>query len=208
LGLKPDADSNAIQKAYKKKVSDLKGNEPALAAVEAAHSRIVMSQLTSRLSGQVSIDKNVAFADKGQLFPYRPRFFQADRDIMLYSGIIQCLMLMWGVSSPSTAQTTPVIWSASLAAIANVIKQNRIDPPPPKGYEGDDKKNTGGKNLFRGFLLAFAATFGGCFLFYTLPDLVASIFKVNMPYWFYSGQTMFLCIGASVVNWIMTAFYR
>jgi hypothetical protein len=42
--------------------------------------------------------------------------------------------------------------------------------------------------LLRGALLAIAATFLGCFLFYTLPDLVAAQFNRQMPYWFYESE--------------------
>ena len=51
LGVPADADSNAIQRAYRKKVGEFKGKDEAkVQAIEAAHSAIMMRQLTSRLS--------------------------------------------------------------------------------------------------------------------------------------------------------------
>ena len=44
------------------------------------------------------------------------------------------------------------------------------------------------KNILRGCLLAFLATFAGCFLFFTLPDLVASKINRQLPYWFYANE--------------------
>ncbi len=44
------------------------------------------------------------------------------------------------------------------------------------------------KNILRGCLLAFLATFAGCFLFFTLPDLVASQLNKQLPYWFYANE--------------------
>lgn len=44
------------------------------------------------------------------------------------------------------------------------------------------------KNLLRGALLAIVATFVGCFLIYTLPDLVAAQLNRPMPYWFYESE--------------------
>ena len=45
------ADSNAIQRAYRKKMSEVKGkDEAAVQRIEAAHSAIMMAALTSRLA--------------------------------------------------------------------------------------------------------------------------------------------------------------
>lgn len=44
------------------------------------------------------------------------------------------------------------------------------------------------KNILRGCLLGFLATFFGCFLFFTLPDLVASKINRQLPYWFYANE--------------------
>lgn len=50
LGIPRDADGNAIQRAYRKKMSEVKGKDEAAAQrIEAAHSQIMMSALTSRL---------------------------------------------------------------------------------------------------------------------------------------------------------------
>ena len=40
----------------------------------------------------------------------------------------------------------------------------------------------------RGALLATAATFLGCALFFTLPDFVAAQLNKAMPYWFYESE--------------------
>lgn len=47
------------------------------------------------------------------------------------------------------------------------------------------------RNILRGCLLAFLATFAGCFLFFTLPDLVASKINKQLPYWFYANEVSF-----------------
>lgn len=50
LGVPRNADGNAIQRAYKKKLSEVKGrDEAAQQRIEAAHSQIMMAALTSRL---------------------------------------------------------------------------------------------------------------------------------------------------------------
>lgn len=49
LGVPRNADSVQLQRAYKKKLADAKGNEELTQQIEAAHSSIMMSALTSRL---------------------------------------------------------------------------------------------------------------------------------------------------------------
>lgn len=103
----------------------------------------------------------------------------------------------------------PIYAAAIVGAVANVYKQNRINPPPARGLEmSDEEKKQGGKNILRGAFLAFLATFTGCFLLYTFPDAVAAQFNKVMPYWFYEGQSMLLAIGSCIVNWTFTALYR
>ncbi|EFN52222.1 hypothetical protein CHLNCDRAFT_139072 [Chlorella variabilis] len=213
LGIPSNADYNAIQRAYKKRVSEVKGrDEAALQQIEAAHSAIMMAQLTSRLKGNVSVEKDVLYADRAKYFPWRPRLWMAAYDILLYSALAQALMLAWALLSPLTAGTQPVIWSAIAGAVGNIIKQNRLYPVPKGGPDSPpDEKKQGGKNIMRGFLLAFMATFSGCLLFYTLPDAIAASMGRVMPAAFYEGQalqTMLLAIGSCILNWLFTAFTR
>jgi hypothetical protein len=50
LGLPQGADSTAVQRAYRKRMSEVKGKDDAAAQrIEAAHSTLMMQALTSRL---------------------------------------------------------------------------------------------------------------------------------------------------------------
>lgn len=49
LGVPRNADSTTVQRAYKKKLSEVKGDEAATQRIEAAHTSIMMGALTSRL---------------------------------------------------------------------------------------------------------------------------------------------------------------
>jgi DNA polymerase delta subunit 1 len=110
LGVPPGADSTAVQRAYKKRLSEAKGNDAELQRIEAAHSSLMMSALTSRMQGKGAVDKDVLYADRARYFPWRPRFFLAERQVVLYAGIAQALLLAWALLSPLTAGTQPVIW--------------------------------------------------------------------------------------------------
>ena len=59
------ADSTAVQRAYRKRLSEVKGDEAQQQRIEAAHSRIMMSALTSRLKGSVTVDRDVLYAGAG-----------------------------------------------------------------------------------------------------------------------------------------------
>ena len=209
LGLPNNADYNAIQRAYRKKLSESRGNEAAIASIEQAHSSLMMNALTSRLQGGAPVDKNVLYADRARYFPWRPKLWLAEQKVILYSAIAQCVLLAWALLSPLTAGTQPVIWSATAGAVGNIYKQNRISPPPARGTEiSDEEKKQGGKNILRGAFLAFMATFSGCLMFYTAPDALAAQLNMVLPLWFYEGQTILLTLGSTMMNLIFTSLFR
>lgn len=70
----------------------------------------MMSALTSRLQGSAPVDKSVLYADRARYFPWRPRLFLAERNVVVYSGIAQAVLLAWALLSPLTAGTQPVVW--------------------------------------------------------------------------------------------------
>ena len=49
LGLSRTANSDAVNRAYKKKLADARGNDAEKAKIESAHSIIMMSQLSARM---------------------------------------------------------------------------------------------------------------------------------------------------------------
>ena len=67
----------------------------------------------------MSVEKEVLYADRAKYFPWRPRLWMAAKDILLYSALAQALMLAWGLLSPLTAGTQPVIWGECSAAAAD-----------------------------------------------------------------------------------------
>lgn len=63
--------------------------------------------------GNVSVEKDVLYADRAKFFPWRPRLWMAAYDILIYSAVAQALMLAWALLSPLTAGTQPIIWGES-----------------------------------------------------------------------------------------------
>jgi hypothetical protein len=85
-------------------------DEDVRARIEAAHSSLMMSALTSRLQGNAAVDKSVLYADRARYFPWRPRVFFAEKQVILYAGVAQAVLLAWALLSPLTAGTQPVVW--------------------------------------------------------------------------------------------------
>ena len=50
LGISVKADSAQVNRVYKKKMAEVRGNEIEMGRIEAAHTKIMMSGLSSRLS--------------------------------------------------------------------------------------------------------------------------------------------------------------
>ncbi|KAA6422221.1 MAG: molecular chaperone [Trebouxia sp. A1-2] len=98
--------------------------------------------------------------------------------------------------------------TAVVGGVGNVWKLNQVFPTSTSSTASEDEKKKGLKNILRGCLLAFLATFAGCFLFFTLPDLIASQLNKQLPYWFYANEKVLLCVGTTLCNFLMTAFFR
>jgi hypothetical protein len=111
LGVPPDADSDTINRAYNRKKYDARGNDAAMARLEAAHSAVVMAALSARLAGGPSaVEPSARWADAGELFPWRPRWAPADRQTLLLAAAAQAALMVYALVSPGTG-TQPVVYS-------------------------------------------------------------------------------------------------
>lgn len=211
LGVPPDADSDTVNRAYNRKKYEVRGNDGAMARLEAAHSAVVMAALSARLAGGPSaVEPSARWADQGELFPWRPRWAPAERQALLVSAAVQAALMVYALVSPGTG-TQPVVYTALAGAIGNVVKLNALFPPgsAEAGEElSSAQKVRGAKNVGRGLLLAVVATFAGCALFYSFPDAVASALGRSMPYWFYESEKLLLAAGSAVANWVITGWFR
>eukprot|EP01023_Acetabularia_acetabulum_P063576 TRINITY_DN79_c0_g1_i1.p1 TRINITY_DN79_c0_g1~~TRINITY_DN79_c0_g1_i1.p1 ORF type:complete len:286 (+),score=26.65 TRINITY_DN79_c0_g1_i1:75-860(+) len=208
LGVARNSSSQRINQIYQGKLKEAraKGDEDQIRKIEDAHSQIFMSSLQARLSGGAS--KDVAYADKVVYFPWRPRVYRWSNKMIYISLGINAACLAWSVLSTLTAQTQPVIASALASGVLNVLKQNEIFPLATSTDASEKQKKQGGKNVLRGILLAVTATLSGMFLCYSLPDYIASFMGKVMPYEFYQSQPIFLAMGTTVFNFVMTSFFR
>lgn len=210
LGLQPGADSERVQRAYRRAVNDAEraGDKAKLDALETAHTSIMMSGLSARLQGGGSeVAKEVKYADRAVFLPWRPRKYVAEVKFIQIVAAAQALLATWAVVTPMTAGTQPLIASTIVAVVANAYKQNQIFPPPSSSTATN--KNQTFKNLLRAALLTVITTFLGCWLFFTLPDIMCNLLtKSPLPVWFYQKETIILCLGTTLCNFLCSAFLR
>lgn len=210
LGLKTGADSERVQRAYRRAVNDAEraGDKSKIEKLEAAHTRIMMSGLSARLQGGGGeVAQEVKYADRAVFLPWRPRKYMAEKKFIKIVAGVQALLAAWAVLTPLTAGTQPLLASTIAGVVANAYKQNEIFPPPTSSTATN--KNQTFKNLLRAALLTVIATFLGCWLFFTFPSLVSNLVtKGPLPVWFYQKETMILCIGATLSNFACSAFFR
>eukprot|EP00879_Flechtneria_rotunda_P007088 GHRR01007440.1.p1 GENE.GHRR01007440.1~~GHRR01007440.1.p1 ORF type:complete len:257 (+),score=71.45 GHRR01007440.1:107-877(+) len=205
LGVAPDADTNAINRAYSQKKYAARGNDALSQQIEAAHSQIMMSALTRRMKGK-GVSKSVAYADTEPLFPWRPKRWDATPKVILIVGALQMAMVAYGFQAPNMSK---VIGSMLVGIAGNVLKQNALFPPPKDASTAtEEESGRAGRNFVRGALLGVGATFVGVLLF-GAPEYLGSALRVKLPSLLQTpGLIVSLKIaGAAISNWIMTSFY-
>ncbi|PNH09501.1 Coiled-coil domain-containing protein 13 [Tetrabaena socialis] len=104
LGIQRDADSNEVAKMYRMKQYEHRHNNAMLKKVEAAHSTIMQSQLTARFKGK-GVSKSIAYADQEQLFPWRPKRWDATPKVIMIIGAMQLGMVAYGFQQPALSKT-------------------------------------------------------------------------------------------------------
>ncbi|GBF96478.1 glycosyl hydrolase [Raphidocelis subcapitata] len=103
LGVPPDSDTNAINRAFTVKKFNARGDEPELARIEAAHSQIMMNSLSARLKG-VSVANEVRFADQEPLFPWRPKRWDATPQVIAVVGVMQIAVTAFALQAPNMSK--------------------------------------------------------------------------------------------------------
>jgi len=99
LGVAPGADSEAINRAYKSKLS-LASNDEEKKAIESAHTSIMMSSLSARLSGGGGgVAKEIRYADRAPMFRWRPRVHLSEQKDILINGAIWAFAIYWANKS-------------------------------------------------------------------------------------------------------------
>ncbi|KXZ56605.1 hypothetical protein GPECTOR_1g544 [Gonium pectorale] len=205
LGIERGVDSQEISRAYRVKKYEFRFNKEMLDKVEQAHSTIMLSQFNARLKGK-GVSKDVAYADREPLFPWRPKRWDATPKVIMVIGAMQLGMVAYGFQQPALSKT---IFCGLIGIAANVMKQNAILPPPKDpDMATEEEAGRASRNFVRGFLLGVLATFAGTLVF-SLPEVAVQQFKLTLPT--IPGMPNIIVsmkiLGAALFNWVMTSFY-
>ncbi|KAL6765812.1 hypothetical protein V8C86DRAFT_6745 [Haematococcus lacustris] len=203
LGVKPDADTNEVNRAYNKKKYEHRNTPSMLSKVEAAHGQLMLNAFNARVKGQKTVPKEIKYADKEQLFPWRPKRWDATPKIIMIFGGLQLALMAFAFQAPNLGKA---IGCMLLGIAGNVMKQNAIFPPPNPDYEPtEEEAGRAGRNFVRGAMLGLFATFAGITLF-SAPEYVQQLLKVQLP--IQAGTIISLKVaGSAICNWIMTSYY-
>lgn len=209
LGVPPDADNNAINRAFRVKKFEARGNDAETARLEAAHSALMMAALASRVrgAGAAAVPAEVRFADREPLFPWRPKRWDATPKVVLAVGAIQLAVAFFGLQSP---QFSKIVGSGLIGVAGNVLKANAIAPPPRNPEVAtEEEQGRSGRNFVRGLLLGLMATVGGMLIF-SLPEAAVTAFNLALPAWVPTGPAATLSVriaGVAFCNWLITSFF-
>jgi hypothetical protein len=208
LGIPPDADNNAINRAFRVKKFEARGNDAETARLEAAHSALMMAALASRVrAGAGAVPAEVRFADREPLFPWRPKRWDATPKVVLAVGAIQLALAFFGLQSP---QFSKIVGSGLIGVAGNVLKANAIAPPPRNPETAtEEEQGRSGRNFVRGLLLGLMATVGGMLIF-SLPEAAVTALNLTLPAWVPTGPAVTLSVriaGVAFCNWLITSFF-
>jgi hypothetical protein len=209
LGIPPDADNNAINRAFRVKKFEARGNDAETARLEAAHSALMMAALAQRVrgAGAGAVPAEVRFADREPLFPWRPKRWDATPKVVLAMGAIQLAVAFFGFQSP---QFSKIVGAGLIGVAGNVLKANAISPPPRNPETAtEEEQGRSGRNFVRGLLLGLMATVGGMLIF-SLPEVAVNSLGLALPAWVPTGPAVTLSVriaGVAFCNWLITSYF-
>ncbi|KAJ9510748.1 hypothetical protein QJQ45_027620 [Haematococcus lacustris] len=236
LGIKPDADTNEVNRAYNKKKYEHRNTPSMLSKVEAAHGQLMLNAFNARVKGQKTVPKEIKYADKEQLFPWRPKRWDATPKIIMIFGGLQLALMAFAFQAPNLGKAIGCEWLAVphssrssstdvtathiymqteksmvvvrmlLGIAGNVMKQNAIFPPPNPDYEPTEEE---AGRAGRNFVRGAMLGLFATFAGITLfsaPEYVQQLLKVQLP--IQAGTIISLKVaGSAICNWIMTSYY-
>eukprot|EP00898_Chlorokybus_atmophyticus_P006161 jgi/Chlat1/6546/Chrsp45S06018 len=204
LGTFASATSDQVTSAYRFKLYSARGNEDETKKIEEAYSRILMRQFSMRASGQAKVDKQILYADKKSLVPWRPRVLVSNRNDMAVNGAISGGMILWALFSP-LAKYQPMVFGA----IGFLVRMNsKLAVFNPSPTDRDEAKMADWKRLLRSMALVLSALISGIVLATAVPSLVAMATGGTLPWWLLDYQSAIVNIVVAVLLWLTGSYLR
>jgi len=207
LGLKPDADFDAVKRAWIKAQGTLRADPAAMEAAQAAYDSIMMSQLSGRIDSMKSggkQPKEVRYADRIEMFPWRPRYdIDTTENIVINAGLFAAFA-MWSIISP-LAGYQPL----GFAALVAFFRMNsKLAAFSPSRGSTEEKKVQDRKRFLRVLGFTFFSLALPVILVVALPELCARAFGTGIPASIIFEKETLICAFTALTQFIMTSFYR
>ncbi|KAM3281116.1 putative protein isoform X1 [Capsicum chacoense] len=215
LGVSPIEGFDMVKAAYarRRKDAEKRGDEAALAQLEKAYDKIMMSQLTKRKKGvtfgSFKVSKEIRYADKQPIVPWGPRFTKSDDKDIKINLAIAAVFIAW-VFIKRSAEWKPLQFLA-FVFVYRIFEKLKAFEPPTSTFteEGEDEGRMMrmGKRLLRSLALVF-----GCIAIASLgyTGLLNFIEYAGgfIPVVLYNNQELLVTGFTAVMLHIMASYYR
>ncbi|XP_078443722.1 chloroplast J-like domain 1 [Wolffia australiana] len=216
LGVNPIEGFDAMKAAYKrrKKDAEIKGDEMALARLERAYDKIMMSQLTNRKKGlafgSFQVSKDIKYADKQPIVPWGPRFSKSSSKDLKINLAISTVFFLW-IFIKRAAEYKPLqfLGFAYVYRMFEKLKSSEPDAPVTLNEEGEDEGRglRMGKRLLRSLALVFSCIALASLGYTGLLNLIEYLGQY-IPLFLFNNQELIITASSAIMLYIMASFYR
>ncbi|KMZ65983.1 Chloroplast J-like domain 1-containing protein [Zostera marina] len=215
LGVNPVEGFDTMRKTYARRCKDAerRGDEAALAKLEKAYDKIMMSQLSNRKKGltfgSFQVSKDIKFADKQPIVPWGPRFSRSSlKDMRINMAISAAFIGL--IAIKKLAEWVPMQFLSVVFTyrIFEKLKSSEPDVSPfNEEFEEEGRGLRMGKRILRSLGLVF-----GCIavvsLSYTGILNVIEFIGQAIPSFLYNNQELFVSTSTSVALFFLASYYR
>ncbi|KAK6136083.1 hypothetical protein DH2020_030188 [Rehmannia glutinosa] len=217
LGVNPVEGFDMVKAAYTKKRKDAerRGDEVAIAHLEKAYDKIMMSQLTKRKKGETfgsfRVSKDIKYADKQPIVPWGPRFAKSEVKDIRINMAISAVFTAW-IFIKRSAEYKPLQFLAFVFVYRIFEKLKAYEPSASSTFTQEEGEDEGrmlrmGKRLLRSLALVF-----GCVAFasvgYTGVLNVIEFAGGYIPVFLYNNQELLVTASAALMLYVLGSYYR
>lgn len=219
LGISSIAGFDKIKMAYskKRKEAERRGDEEALAQLERAYDRVMMSQLSNRKKGltfgSFQVSKDIKYADKEPIVPWGPRFSRSSVKDIRINLAISAVFTIW-IWIQQHADWKPLQFVA-FAFVYRIFEKLKASEPASSSvvtedgevYEDEGRMVRMGKRLFRSLGLVFGCIAVASLGFTGILNLI-EFSGQYIPLFIFNHQELIVTTATSVLLYFLASYYR
>ncbi|KAJ0967578.1 hypothetical protein J5N97_024495 [Dioscorea zingiberensis] len=216
LGVNPIAGFDMMKTAYarRRKEAEGRGDEAAVAKLEKAYDKIMMSQLSNRKKGvtfgSFQVSKDIKYADKQPIVPWGPRSSKSSLKDMRINMGISAVFIIW-IFIKRNADWKPLQFLAFIFFYRIFEKLKAFEPattPILDEYGEDEGRGLRmGKRLLRSLALVFGCIAVSSLGYTGILNLIEFLGR-SIPTFLYNNQELFVTTATAIMLHIMASYYR